>query len=107
MDELVKIYLPIILTTVISIIASAISVMAWLIRKHLAGVSSMGKEIRKLIEAQIRTNEELIKHAAADELLRVMITEQTKAMAKLDQRFDAVFRYIDSPKRATDRSSNA
>lgn len=87
-EEILKTYLPLLLS-------GLFSVLAWSINRHLKNIEKIADKIEKLQDIVIR-NETTTK------IQQEIIMEHIKSLSKVDTKLDAVFRYIDAPTRSTD-----
>lgn len=87
-EDLLKTYLPLILS-------GLFSVLAWTINRHLKNIEKINDKI-EILQKSVISNE------ATSKLQNEIIFEHIRTLTKIDSKLDAVFRHIDAPPRSTD-----
>ncbi len=88
-EDLLKTYLPLLLS-------GLFSVLAWTINRHLKNIEKISDKIEAL-QRSVITSE------ATTKVHQEMIVEHIKSITKVDTKLDAIFRYMDAPQRKSDR----
>lgn len=88
-EDLLKTYLPLILS-------GMFSVLAWTINRHLKNIEKINDKIEALQKSVVASE-------ATTKIQQEMIVEHIKSITKVDTKLDAIFRYMDAPRRNSDR----
>lgn len=99
LEKLITTYLPLALSGLFSF-------LFWLIQKHLKNVEKIGDKVDSLKESETQLIAAIGANNATIKLQQDMLMQLIKEVAANESankaRFDAVFRFIEAPKRPTD-----